>query len=81
MLLFIILEIQISIMHQIGGTFTGIFACNETSLKRLLTSAPSKGVIIYPGGASEMCHAGTGSIYRIIMSNRKGFIRVALTTG
>ncbi|KAK7580555.1 hypothetical protein V9T40_001184 [Parthenolecanium corni] len=54
-------------------------SCFESSFIHLLKSKPSKGIIVVPGGASEIQYTKPGSIYTII--RRKGFVRLALATG
>lgn len=55
---------------------------SESSIRYLLNDKSSaKGVVLLPGGASESIWARAGPTYTIITSRRKGFIRIALSTG
>ncbi|XKL69078.1 hypothetical protein PGB90_006847 [Kerria lacca] len=56
-------------------------AASESSLIHLLTSKPSKSVVLVAGGAAEAGLARPGNTCSIITSRRKGFVRIALKTG
>lgn len=65
-----------------GCVFVGACGCSESSITYLLNDpASSKGVVLLPGGATEASLAQPGPVYTIITSRRKGFVRIALSTG
>lgn len=57
------------------------YPCSASNLKEILNSKPSKAAILFPGGAAEVCLTKIGDTYRILKTQRKGFIRIALQTG
>lgn len=59
----------------------GAIGSKESSIKHVLNSEPSKAVVLIAGGAAEAQFAAPGSVYRIVISRRKGFVRLALKTG
>lgn len=60
--------------------FLGGCAASESSLLCQLNSKPAKAIVLVAGGAQEslLAHPGT---YKIVINNRKGFIRIALKSG
>lgn len=60
--------------------FSGGCAASESSLLCQLNSKPAKAIVLVAGGAQEslLAHPGT---YKIVINNRKGFIRIALKSG
>jgi len=60
----------------------GFIAPNRDLLvKQLTTKEPiRKSIVLLPGGASESMHAHPG-VFRLYLSKRKGFIKVAMETG
>lgn len=79
----LLLNLEVKVTRRAGFLFifSGGCSCSESSLRYLLNSEPSKGIIVVPGGAAEIRYAMQGSLYTIIASKRKGFVRLALTTG
>ncbi len=60
----------------------GACAASESSITYLLESEPSKAVVLLAGGSSEATISQPGSnVYPIIITRRKGFVRIALKTG
>ncbi|XP_063913754.1 2-acylglycerol O-acyltransferase 2-like [Zophobas morio] len=63
------------------GLGKGWISCSVKSLTHVLTKPEGgHGVILYPGGAAEAIYARPGQ-YRLVLKNRKGFVKLALKTG
>lgn len=60
----------------------GVCSCEENSLLHLLDKKRYQGkcVAMMIGGAAEALDSHSGQ-YKVILSRRKGFIRVAMKTG
>lgn len=61
---------------------TGMVSVSERSLFNVLTGKPNSGTgcLIVVGGAAESFYADTDE-YKLVLKNRKGFVRIALQTG
>ncbi|XP_065222639.1 2-acylglycerol O-acyltransferase 2-A-like [Planococcus citri] len=59
----------------------GAIGATESSIRYVLSSEPSKAVVLIAGGAAEAQLAAPGNTYRIVAARRKGFVRLALKTG
>lgn len=62
--------------------YPGMREASENSLRYVLENECSKALVLYPGGAKELRYIETGTDNYIILANcRKGFVRIALSTG
>ena len=61
-------------------SWSGACSASRASLRHLLTQAGGKMAVLVPGGAEEALNSDRGEV-RLVLNKRKGFIKMALTTG
>mgnify|MGYP000952118813 CR=1 FL=1 len=59
---------------------TGVCACSKRGILNVLKGPPGNVSVLIVGGVAEALKSLPGT-YRLVLKNRKGFVRIALKAG